>query len=342
MSGDHGGHKSDAHGDAHSHGHEHGGHDAHGHRHAHHRRRLGERRRLFLALGLTSVVFVAELAGGLISHSLALLSDAGHMLSDVAAQVLSLVALVIASLPSDSRRTYGYYRIEILAALANGLALFGLSGWIFWSAALRLQGGPIEIHTRVMIAVAVVGLIANIIGAFILHGAESLNVRGAYLHVVQDLLSSVVVVIGGIVMAFVPAWSLLDPVLSIAIGLFVLYGAVQLVRDAVDVLLEAVPTGIDVAAVCRALSRQPRVVDVHDLHLWSLTSGVFALSAHIVVAEESLGAQDAMIAAMNDVLLREFRISHTTIQVESPTFEHVGFTCAHGHDHDAPATPASP
>jgi cobalt-zinc-cadmium efflux system protein len=329
------------------HHHHHAGPDGHGHAHGHgadgvaagtehhheHRlRRLGERKRLLFALALTGVVFLVEVVGGFWSGSLALLSDAGHMLSDVAAQVLSLVALALSSRPSDARRTYGYYRIEILAALANGVALVVLSGWILWSAVARLHAGAPEVKTGVMLVVAAFGLVANVAGASLLHGAESLNVRGAYLHVLQDLLSSVVVVIGGVVMALVPGLYGLDPVLSIAIGLFVLLGAGRLVRDAVDVLLEAVPSHIDVRAVCEALRGETPVLEVHDLHLWSLTSGVLALSAHVVVAPDALPRSSDLIARMNDRLLRDFRIRHTTIQVESPEFEHVGFTCTHGHE----------
>src|SRR5205823_1669160 len=165
-------------------------------------------------------LFVAEVAGGLVSHSLALLSDAGHMLSDVAAQALSLAALVLAGRPSNSRRTYGYYRIEILAALANGVALFGLSLWILWSAWHRLRGGAEPVQTSVMMIVAAGGLVANLVGAWLLHGAESLNARGAYLHVLQDTLSSVAVILGGAVMALFAGArgiELVDPLLSIVI-----------------------------------------------------------------------------------------------------------------------------
>lgn len=160
---------------------------------AHHRGRLGDRRRMLIALALTATLFVVEVVGGILSHSLALLSDAGHMLSDFGAQGLSLAALIIAARPSDRRRTYGYYRIEILAALANGVALFALSGWIVWSAWHRLRDGQQPIETGIMMGVAAVGLCANLAGAWLLHGAESLNVKGAYLHVLQDTLSSVAV-----------------------------------------------------------------------------------------------------------------------------------------------------
>jgi cobalt-zinc-cadmium efflux system protein len=305
-------------------GHEHGD----GHREAHRHARLGERRRILLALGLTTVIFVAELAGGILSNSLALLSDAGHMLSDLAAQLLSLAALVLAARPSDRRRTYGYYRIEILAALANGVALFALSGWILYSAFHRLRVAPTPIDTRLMLPIAVVGLVANLVGAWLLHGGESLNVKGAYLHVLQDTLSSVAVIVAGVAMALLHGAWIIDPILSIGIGVFVNWGAWRLVRDAVDVLLEAVPLGIDLDAVSAAIHRQPHVVAVHDLHLWTLTSGIYALSAHVVVDDEDLAHNDALLAHVNETLLHDYRIGHTTIQVETRSYRHVGFTCA--------------
>jgi cobalt-zinc-cadmium efflux system protein len=291
--------------------------------------RLAERRRIALALALTTLILVAEVVGGVLSRSLALLSDAGHMLSDVAAQLLSLAALVVAARPSDRRRTYGYYRIEILAALANGVALFALSGWILWSAWHRLRTTPEPIHTGLMLSVAVAGLGANLLGAWILHGAESLNLRGAYLHVLQDTLSSVAVIVGGTVMAVLHGGWIIDPILSIGIGAFVNYGAYKLVRDAVDVLLEAVPLGIDLDQVSCALHRHPHVVAVHDLHLWTITSGIYALSAHLVVDDVNLARNDVLLSDVNEMLLRDYRISHTTIQVETRSYEHVGFTCAH-------------
>ena len=282
------------------------------------------------ALVITSVLFVAEVAGGIVSHSLALLSDAGHMLSDLAAQGLSLAALVLAARPSDRRRTYGYYRIEILAALANGVALFVLSGWILWSAWLRLRAGPQPIETTLMMAVAAAGLVANLVGAWLLHGAQSLNVRGAYLHVLQDTLSSLAVLVGGAVMALLAARVsgiyLIDPILSIAIGLFVNVGAWRLVRDAVDVLLEAVPTDIDLDHVSAALRAQPRVREVHDLHLWTITSGIYALSAHLV-SDGNVAERDSLVAGVKAMLSQDFRIHHTTIQVESPGHSDPCFGC---------------
>jgi cobalt-zinc-cadmium efflux system protein len=295
-------------------------------------RRAGERRRLWGAIALTGSIFFVEIVGGLRAHYLSLVADAGHMLSDVAAQVISLAALYVASRPSDRRRTYGWYRVEILAALANGVALVALSAGIAWSAAGRLRGGAPEVHAPLAITVAAVGLVANLVGAWLLRGAESLNVRGAYLHVLQDTLSSVAVLVGGAVLAIRPDLRLIDPLLSIAIALFLCVGAISLLRDAVDVLLEAAPTGIDVAQVERSLSNEPAVREVHDLHLWTITSGIYALSAHIVVEGEGGTGQDALLGRLKRALLREFRIRHTTIQVESPGFRDGGVACERCED----------
>jgi cobalt-zinc-cadmium efflux system protein len=249
------------------------------------------------------------------------------MLSDLAAQVLSLVALKIAARPSDARRTYGWYRVEILAALVNGVALIALAAGILWSAIGRLRGGQPEIHTGLMIAVASVGLAANLLAAWLLHGAQSLNVRGAYLHVLTDSLSSVAVVIGGVVMAAVHGLYVLDPILSIAIGLFVVWSAWRLVREAVDVLLENVPADVDPCEVGAAIGRCAGVREVHDLHIWTITSGLYALSAHVMVASDELHRNDALLTEVKRALRDGFRIAHTTIQIESHEYEHVGHTC---------------
>ena len=309
-------------------------------------RRRRESRRLIAALALTLTVFVAEIVGGIRSHFLALVADAGHMLSDAAAQLVSLAALYIAARPGDRRRTYGWYRVEILAALGNGCALVLLSGGILWSAVGRLRagGGGEEMQTGMAMAVAGLGLLANLAGAWLLHGAESLNVRGAYLHVLQDTLSSVAVLAGGAVIALQPGWRIIDPLLSVGIALFVCYGALGLVRDAINVLLEAAPSGIDLEQVAAALRSEPSVREVHDLHLWTITSGIYALSAHIVVAtggngrpdsrsaggdgaEAGASGQDALLHRIKEALLRDFRIRHTTIQIESPGFREEGFAC---------------
>jgi cobalt-zinc-cadmium efflux system protein len=299
---------------------------ADGHQHGPPIERSKERRRLALTLMVTAAILVLEIIGGLWARSLSLLSDAGHMFSDVVAQGLSLMALIIAARPADSRRTYGWYRLEILAALVNGLTLLTLAGFILWEGLQRLRA-PVEVHTPVMIATAAIGLVANLIGAWLLHGLTSLNARGAYLHLLLDTLSSVAVLTGGIVMFFARGLYWVDPMLSMVIGVFVLYSAYWLIRDAVDVLLETVPREIDLAGVTHAIDRIEGVQAVHDLHIWTITSGLYALSAHIVVAGDEAGPHDALLNRVQEVLLREFRISHTTLQIESEEHEHLGRIC---------------
>ncbi len=288
---------------------------------------------MVLVLALTALIMVAEIVGGILSHSLALLSDAGHMLSDVAAQLLSLIALAIAARPADLRRTYGYHRVEILAALLNGLALLGLASWILWSAYRRLMVGDGEIQTGLMIGVAAIGLVANLASAWLLRDATSLNVRSAYLHILLDSLSSLAVVVGGTVMALLHGFYLLDPLLSIGIGLFIIYSAFRLVRDAVDVLLETAPAHVDSEGLSRAMASCHGVREVHDLHIWTITSGLHALSAHVVVDSNDLHHNDRVLGELQQLLLRDYHIAHSTLQIESHRYEHVGSSCDNGaHD----------
>jgi cobalt-zinc-cadmium efflux system protein len=288
--------------------------------------RTGERGRLVLIIVVTTAILLAEVVGGLLSHSLSLLSDAGHMLSDLVAQGLSLAAIVIATRPADARRTYGWYRIEILAALTNGLTLLVLALWIMWQAAHRVAA-PVEVHTGLMLKVATVGFVANLFSAWLLHGLSSLNMRSAYLHLLLDSLSSAAVIIGGAIMHFARGAYVADPIISILIGLFVLYSAFRLIREAVDVLLEAVPREIDLAGVTHAIDHVDGVAGVHDLHIWTITSGLHALSAHIVVHADERSAQDQLLNRVKEMLLREFSIAHTTLQLESEDYEHVGHVC---------------
>jgi cobalt-zinc-cadmium efflux system protein len=298
-------------------GHSHGDHAASRH---------GDRKRLAGAIVVTLLILCAEVVGGVWSHSLALLSDAGHMFSDVVAQALALAALVIAARPSDARRTYGWHRVEILAALGNGVTLVGLSLIIIWQAWHRLHA-PVEVQSGLMMKIAAIGLAANLVGAFLLRDAHSLNVKGAYLHILGDTLSSVAVLAGGAVMYFAHGLYQLDPLLSIAIGIFICYSSYSLIRDAVDVLLETVPRDIDLAGVTHAIDHMPLVKAVHDLHIWTITSGLHALSAHIVVEPCDTSARDRLIEDLKRVLADKFKISHTTLQIESDSFDHACHVC---------------
>jgi cobalt-zinc-cadmium efflux system protein len=288
--------------------------------------RAGERQKLALTMVVTAVILVAEAVGGWLSHSLALLSDAGHMFSDVVSQALALTALVMAARPADARRTYGWYRLEILAALLNGLTLFVLAAAILWSSIHRLRA-TVPIATGTMMTVAAIGLCANLIGAWLLHDAKSLNAKGAYLHILFDTLSSVGVLVGGVIMALAHGLYWLDPVLSIAISLVIVWSAFSLVREAVDVLLETVPRSIDLDRVAKSIDAIEGVCEVHDLHIWTITSGMYALSAHIVVRGDHDGSNDALMNKVKAMLLHDFAISHTTLQLESEGHEHVGHVC---------------
>jgi cobalt-zinc-cadmium efflux system protein len=301
-------------------------HDHSGHSHSHADVRESDRRRLVGAIVVTAVILVAEVVGGIVSHSLALLSDAGHMLSDVVAQGLSLAALAIAARPSDARRTYGWHRVEILAALANGVTLVALSLFLMWEGWQRLHA-PVIVQTHIMMTIAGIGLVANVAGAWFLHGSHSLNVKSAYLHVLGDALSSLAVLGGGAVMYFTQGLYWLDPALSMAIGALIMWSSYALIRDAVDVLLETVPRNIDLAGVTHAIDGMEHVVAVHDLHIWTITSGLHALSAHIVVRGLDAGARDGFIKRLTETLSERFKITHTTVQLESEAYDHACHVC---------------
>jgi cobalt-zinc-cadmium efflux system protein len=294
-----------------------------GHSHGHTASREHDRRRLAFTLALTGTILVAEVVGGILSGSLALLSDAGHMLTDLSAQALSFLALLFAARPANARRTFGYYRLEILAALLNGMLLAVLAAYILWQAWQRLASPP-EIRTGLMITIASVGLLANLLSAWLLSRAQSLNVRAAYSHIVSDALASLAVVVGGVVMLATGGLYVLDPILGFLIGLVVVVSAYRLIREAIDVLLEAVPADIDLERVREDVRRLEGIEDVHDLHIWTITSGLHALSAHIVVRKESLGqGHDELLTRVKELLLRDHRIAHSTLQIESTEYTHV-------------------
>ncbi|MEA3245478.1 MAG: cation diffusion facilitator family transporter [Gemmatimonadota bacterium] len=266
------------------------------------------------ALVLTSLFLVAEVVGGLVSNSLALLADAGHMLTDVGALAFSLFVAWLSRQPATPRRTYGYLRFEILAALLNGATLLAVSAAIIWEAIGRLRHPP-EVETGVMLVVASGGLVVNLIAARMLHGSanHSLNVRGAYLHVLSDLLGSVAAVVAALLIRYL-GWALADPITSILMTILIVRGSWSLVRESVDILLESTPAHINVDEVRGALEAVPDVESVHDLHVWTLTSGIVALSAHAMVRESAhhQRALEAMTAAA-----ARFGINHTTIQLEN-------------------------
>jgi cobalt-zinc-cadmium efflux system protein len=261
---------------------------------------------------------VAEVVGGLMTNSLALLADAGHMLSDVAALALSFFAVWIADRPAPPHRTYGYYRAEILAALANGAALVAVSIYILIEAVQRIWEPP-EVQAPLMLWIAVGGLVINLAGLWMLHGGrdESLNIRGAWLHVLSDTLGSVgVILAAGLICAFDWYWS--DPVASLIIGLLVIYSSWRLLAEATTVLMESAPRGIDVDDVRDAVVALDGVSGIHDLHIWTITSGLDSLSAHVVSADGQ--SHPDLLTRLRTMLHERFGIDHVTIQIEPEGF----------------------
>lgn len=277
--------------------------------------RASETRRLILALVITSVYFVVEVVGGLLTNSLALLSDAGHMFSDMAALALSLFAFQMAKRPATMDKTYGYHRLEILAALFNGLALWFVVGAIFHEAYRRLLSPP-EVQSLGMLIVATLGLAVNVAAGMILHASrqKSLNLRGAFLHVVGDALGSVGTITAGLIMLFT-GWRLADPLASVLIGGIILATSWGLVKESIGILMQWAPREIDVGEVQKAMAEVRGVVKVHDLHIWAVTTGVFTLSAHAVVDGEEDFPQ--VLNGIETILRGRFNIEHTTIQFET-------------------------
>jgi cobalt-zinc-cadmium efflux system protein len=269
--------------------------------------------RLKLVLGLTAAFMVVEALGGWMANSLALLADAGHMLSDVMAIGLALFAAWIAQRPATPAKTYGYLRIEILAALANGTALFLLAGFIVWEA-LRRFAEPPAVEPRILFGVGTLGLLANMAALRLLHAGHkhSLNVRGAYLHVAGDLLGSIGAMGAGAVI-LVTGWTAVDPLISILVALLIVWSAGRLVRDSVEILLEAAPRHISMREVERQIATIPGVSNVHDLHVWTLTSGVVAMSGHAVVGDP---ANNQRVLETVQNRMADLGISHVTMQLE--------------------------
>jgi len=269
--------------------------------------------RLWIVLVITGAFMVAELVGGVLSNSLALLADAGHMLTDVLALALSLIAMRLAMRPPSQERTFGYVRLEILAALVNGAVLLGISVWIAWEALGRLRA-PEEVDGPLMMVVAVLGLVVNLVGAGLLkeHAGDNLNVRGAYLHVLGDLLGSVGAIGAGAII-LLTGWTAADPLASVIIAGLILLGAWRLVREAAEVLLEMAPRHVDMTEVLKDLRAIPHLEDVHDLHVWTLTSGFVALSGHGVLDDpvRHQGVLDEIKERMG-----ERGIEHVTFQLE--------------------------
>lgn len=304
------------HHDFHNHGHA-DDHD-HGHHSAHDLRQqsVEGKKDLLIALLITFLVMIAEAIGGLLSNSLALLSDAGHMLTDNLALLLSFFAMKFATMPATEKRTFGFYRLEILAALINGIVLALLSLYIIYEAYLRMIN-PQRVEGMLMLIVAGIGLVANIVGAFVLmkHSHANLNIRGAYLHILGDALSSVGVVIASVII-LLTGWYLIDPILSIVISLVIIYGAWVLVKESVNILLESAPAHINIETVAAEISKIRGVREAYHIHVWTITSGVHALSAHVLIDDQLVSLSRDLIDDIRALLADKFRIMHSTIQLE--------------------------
>jgi cation diffusion facilitator family transporter len=300
----------------------------HTHTHSHGTATGAQRRRLGAVLGLTLLVLVAEVVGAALSGSLALLADAGHMATDAAGIALALGAVTLAQRPARGRRTFGWQRIEILAAVANGLLLVAVAAYVLVEAIRRI-GHPPDIGSGLMLVIAAVGLVVNLGSLAVLHRGreESLNIRGAYLEVLGDALGSVAVIVAAVVIA-TTGWTAADVVASVAIGFLVLPRAWHLLREAFDVLLEAAPKDVDLDDVRAHITGVDGVLGVHDLHAWTITSGLPVLSAHVVVSEAALadGHGGRILDALCVCLGEHFDMEHCTFQLEGE---------AHA-DHEAP------
>lgn len=294
----------------------------HDHKHDHSRAQGSNRRRLTVVLALTVIYMLTEVVGGFLTNSLALLSDAGHMLADVAALLLAMLALWFAARPITPRKTYGYYRLEILAALANGVALVVISLLISYEAFQRIRQ-PQEVQGLELTLIAVGGLVINAVSAWLLHSAseDNLNMRAAFLHVVGDMLGSIGAIAAG-VLIWQWGWTIADPIISVLMCLLIVFSSWQLIRESVNILLEGTPSHINIRALVEAMHGVEGVTDVHDLHVWTITSGKEALSAHVTI--EPGASHPDTLEALQEQLRSMFNIGHLTLQLEPPDEEEAG------------------
>ncbi|HET9658774.1 MAG TPA: cation diffusion facilitator family transporter [Thermomicrobiales bacterium] len=291
-------------------------HDENAHSHSALGDRSAKRKPLLIALGITTVFLIVEVIGGIAAHSLALLADAGHMVTDAGALALSLFAAWLAGRPATARRSFGFMRAEILAAAVNAAVLLLLSLYIFYEAWERFSDPP-EVRSRLMLGVAVAGLGANLVSAWVLSRGgghkHDLNTRGAFLHVIGDLLGSVATIAAAVII-LLTGWNEADPILSVVIGGLIVFSAWKLLKEAVDILLEATPAGIEPDEVRAVLRGVPGVAQVHDLHIWTVTSGIIAASAHLEIT--NVRKWNDILAEATHQLNENFGIVHATLQPE--------------------------
>jgi cobalt-zinc-cadmium efflux system protein len=306
------------HGHHHHHGHDH---SCHGHTHDHGRE--NNKKGLMFALFITTGIMLLEFFGGLVTHSLALLSDSGHMLSDAGSLALSLVAMWFAARPASPRKTYGFYRFEILAALFNGVTLIVIAGFIIWEAIARFFSPP-EVASLSMMGIAMIGLAANLLSAWSLMRKgdvkENINLRSAYLHILGDALGSLGAITAGLLIYFF-SWYIADPIMSVFVSLLILRSAWGIVNHAVHILMEGTPITVEPQEVERLLLSIKGVLNVHDLHIWTITSGLDSLSCHLLI-EDGSDSQEILKEAIQSIEER-FKIQHTTIQIEKSDLQHV-------------------
>jgi cobalt-zinc-cadmium efflux system protein len=295
--------------------HGHGNNKEHEHKHGY---KNTERKKLLLTIIITAVVMVVEIVGGIISKSLALISDAGHMFTHSFALLVSFLAIIYAMKKPTLEKSFGFYRVEIIAALLNGIGLLVISGFIFWEAYKRILN-PQHINVIEMIIIAIIGLMANIASAFILAGSskESLNVKSAFFHMIGDTASSVAIVIGAVIIYFT-GFYLIDPVFSILICIAILYWAFILIRDSIHILMETTPRGMDVEKLKEELIKEvDKVEDVHDIHIWQITDSIYNMTAHVVTDNVNIQETSSILEKINDFLAEKYQIGHLVIQFET-------------------------
>ena len=304
----------------HHHGHSH---DHHDHNHGHFEEaREGNKKGLLVALIITAGIMFLEFFGGLITNSLALLSDSGHMLSDTSSLLLSLIAIWFASRPPSPNKSYGYYRFEILAALFNGISLFIIAGFIVWEAIGRFSEPP-TVASGAMMLIASIGLFANLISAWSLMRKgdvkNNVNLRSAYLHILGDALGSVGAIVAGILMLLFD-WYIADPIISVVVALLILKSAWSVIKHSVHILMEGTPLTINQTEIKAVLEEIDGVIDVHDLHIWTITSGLDSLSCHMLI-EDDKNSHTILQEAIN-IIRNTLKIEHTTIQIENSLITH--------------------
>jgi cobalt-zinc-cadmium efflux system protein len=286
--------------------------------HNHHNHFASSRRRLWLAFWTQLAFLVVEVVGGIVANSLALLADAGHMLSDVGALGLSLIALAWTARPPTDRKTYGYHRLEILVALVNGLVLWAIAAFIFYEAAWRIFQPP-AVSSRPLMIIASLGLLVNLLGMYVLMPSRehNLNMRSAFLHLLGDSLGSVAAIAAGVAIWW-RGWYWLDPLAGGLVGVLIIISSWQLVWEAAEILMEATPRHIPLDEVQQSLEDHPQVLQVHDLHIWTIASGIYALSVHVTI-DNHLN-RDCLTGELEELLRDRFGLDHNTIQIEGPDF----------------------